>query len=349
MDPAYENVILHVVWDHDTEIFRRDNSAIPVLELKHYVSDQDIRCYQDLLTPKSWIFCETHLKDFEGVKLSNWLDRLFLERLESRTQMIEGYLKQNSGDWEAVLFWMLAKNFGLNTNGDVFLEIARSIPFNVIRREIGDIQNLEALFFGRSGLLDSAVEDHYVSELHRKYRFLTAKYCLKETVVPPLQFFKHRPDNFPTIRIAQLASLYHQRQNLFSALIEARTIKQFNELLGIGAGTYWNTHFLFGKESANRKKEISKGFITLLLINTVIPLRFAYFRSLGLDHGSEAIDLASEVAAESNGIIDRFRELGIDAKSAFESQALLELKNEYCNKRRCLDCSIGLSLMRPPN
>lgn len=345
-DAAYENVILHVVWEHDTEIFRSNNTEIPVLELKKYVDAAAILNYQSLMAPKSWIFCEKQLKDIDGFTINNWQERLFFERLERKSKPIFELLKQTNHDWEAVLFCLLAKNFGLNTNGEIFLKIAQSIPFSIIRKESFEVENLEALLLGSAGLLDSEKEDTYFKDLKFRNFYLLHKYQLEKKIVEPVQFFKHRPDNFPTIRLSQLANLYHSQQNLFSKISTSNLVKSIYEIFEISASNYWQNHYQFDKESPKKKKQLSKSFIDLIIINTIIPLQFAYAKSQGKENSEDLIQLLYEVAPEKNAIIDKFSSFGINSKNAFESQSLLQLKNEYCNKSRCLECAIGMELLK---
>lgn len=345
-DEAYENVILHVVWEHDTEIFRKNNTEIPVLELKKYVDAVTIANYQSLIAPKSWIFCEKQLKDIDGFALKNWQERLFFERLERKSKPIFELMEETNHDWEAVLFWLLAKNFGLNTNGEIFLKIAKSIPFSIIRKESFEVENLESLLLGNAGLLDSEKEDTYYKDLEFRYFYLLHKYQLEKKNIEPVQFFKHRPDNFPTIRLSQLANLYHGQQNLFSKISTSNSVKDIYETFDVSASDYWQNHYQFDKESPKKKKKLSKSFIDLIIINTIIPLQFAYAKSQGKEISEDLIQLLNEVASEKNAIMDKFSSFGIKSKNAFESQSLLQLKNEYCNKSRCLECGIGMELMK---
>ena len=345
-DEAYENVILHVVWEHDTEIFRKNNTEIPVLELKKYVDAETISNYQSLTSPKSWIFCEKQLAAIPQFVLKNWQERLFFERLERKSNPIFELLQQTNHDWEAVLFCLLAKNFGLNTNGEIFLKIAQSIPFSIIRKESFEVENLEALLLGTAGLLDLEKEDNYFKDLKFRYFYLLHKYQLEKTIVEPVQFFKHRPDNFPTIRLSQLANLYHIHQNLFSKISIATSIENIYKTFNVSASNYWQNHYQFDKESPKKKKPLSKSFIDLVIINTIIPLQFAYAKSQGKEISEGLIQLLDEVAPEKNSIMDKFRSFGIKSKSAFDSQSLLQLKNEYCNNSRCLECAVGMELLK---
>jgi hypothetical protein len=343
---AYESVILHVVWEHDTEIFRSNNTEIPVLELKNYVEAATIANYQSLISPKSWIFCEKQLSLINEFTLKNWQERLFFERLERKSKPIFELLEQTNNDWEAVLFVLLAKNFGLNTNGDIFKKIAQSIPFSIIRKESSEVENIEAILFGNAGLLDIEKEDNYFKDLKFRYYYLINKHKIEKTFVEPVQFFKHRPDNFPTIRLSQLANLYHIQQNLFSKIIKTTDANSIYELFLVSVSKYWQNHYQFDKESPKKTKKLSKSFMDLLIINTIIPLQFTYSKSQGKENSEDLIKLLFQVSAEKNSIIDKFNSFGIKSMNAFDTQSLLQLKNEYCNKSRCLECSIGMELLK---
>ncbi|MFC4478495.1 DUF2851 family protein [Flavobacterium chungangensis] len=345
-DPAYKNVILHVVWENDTAIFRENNTEIPVLVLKDYVSKEVIENYKALVSPKTWIFCERQLKEIDRFVFKNWQERLFFERLERKSKFIAQLLEETNQDWEAVLFCLLAKNFGLNTNGNSFLQISMAIPFSVIRKESFEIENLESLLFGTAGLLEVEKEDVYYKDLKFRYFYLLHKYQIEKTYTEPLQFFKLRPDNFPTIRLSQLAALYHKHQNLFSKIIGLKSVDAVYRLLGVSASSYWQNHYQFDKESLKKSKTLSKSFIDLLIINTIIPLQFTYSNIMGESISEDLIDFINEVTSEKNVIMDKFNSFGIQSKTAFESQTLLELKNEYCERKACLKCAIGLELLK---
>ncbi|WP_293894599.1 DUF2851 family protein [Flavobacterium sp.] len=345
-DPNYENVILHVVWNHDTPVFRKDNSEIPVLELKNYISKKDLENYQALVSPKSWIYCESQIATVDSFVLLNWQQRLFIERLERKYIPIEQLLEETENNWEAVLFCMLAKNFGLNTNGETFFKIAKSFPFSIIRKESAEVENLESLLFGTADLFPFDIQDNYTKDLKNRFEYTSQKHKLKKIIIEPVQFFKHRPDNFPTIRLAQLAMLYHKQQNLFSKVIASKTLKELHQLFEITISEYWQTHYQFDKESPKKKKQFSKSFIDLLVINTIVPIQFAYAKSHGKETSESLLDLLREIAAEKNIIIEKFSNFGIKAKNAFEAQSLLQLKNEYCNYSKCLQCVVGIQLLK---
>ena len=345
-DDAYDNVILHVVWEHDTEIFGKNNVEIPVLVLKDYVAPETINNYHSLVSPKSWISCEKQIAQIDDFVFTNWQERLFFERLERKSKFIYDLLEETNQDWEAVLFCLLAKNFGLNTNGNSFLQIARSIPFSIIRKESFEVENHEALLLGTSGLLDFEKEDVYFKDLKIRYFYLLHKYQLDRVYTDPVEFFKHRPDNFPTIRLSQLASLYNKHQNLFSKIVALKSVKNIYEVLNVSASLYWQNHYQFDKESPKKTKPLSKSFIDLLIINTIIPIQFAYASIMGESIEEDLIALLKEVLPEKNSVIDKFESFGVSSKNAFDTQTLLQLKNEYCSQNACLKCAVGMELLR---
>lgn len=345
-DAAYENVILHVVWEHDAEIFRQNNTEIPVLVLKDYISSEIVLNYNSLTLPKSWIFCEKQISQVGNFVFKNWQERLFFERLERKSKSIYDLLEETNQDWEAVLFCLLSKNFGLNTNGNSFLQLAKAIPFSIIRKESFEQENLEALFFGSAGLLDLDKEDVYFKDLKFRYFYLLHKYQLEKVYIEPVQFFKHRPDNFPTIRLSQLADLYHKHQNLFSKVIELKSIADIYKLLNCSAGLYWQNHYQFDKESPKKRKTLSNSFIDLLVINTIIPLQFAYSKTRGESVSEDLISILDEISPEKNSIIEKFKSFGIKSVNAFDTQSLLQLKKEYCDVNGCLKCAVGMELLK---
>lgn len=345
-DPAYTNVILHVVWENDTAIFRENNTEIPVLVLKDYVTREVVENYNALISPKTWISCEKQIKQIDVFVFNNWQERLFFERLERKSKFIYDLLEETNQDWEAVLFCLLAKNFGLNTNGSAFLQMSKSIPFSVIRKESFEVENLEALLFGTLTLLDEEKEDVYFKDLKFRYFYLLHKYQLEKTCIIPVQFFKHRPDNFPTIRLSQLAALYSRHQNLFSKIIALKSVSDVYEVLNVSVSSYWKNHYQFDKESPQKAKTVSKSFLDLVIINSIIPIQFAYSNIRGESISEDLIELMNQIAPEKNAIIDKFDSFGMQSKNAFETQTLLELKNEYCNHKACLKCAVGMELLK---
>lgn len=346
VDANYDNVILHVVWEHDTNVFRKDNTQIPTIELKKYVSQSALNNYHKLFNSKqTWINCENTIADINPFVINNWLERLFFERLERKAKDIEAILKQSNNNWEAVLFKLLAKNFGLKVNSDSFLSLANSFDFSIVRKQQSNLQSLEALFFGQASLLDDDIQEPYYQNLQKEYTFLKQKFSLENRGVAQFQFFRLRPPNFPTIRLSQLANVYHLHQNLFSKIIVSDNLEDFYKLFSVSTSPFWDTHYTFDKASKTSKKQITKAFIDLLLINTIIPLKFCYAKQQGKSIEEELIKLMEQLKPEKNSIVDKFKTLKVQAKSALHSQAIIQLKNKYCDKNQCLKCAIGNTIL----
>jgi hypothetical protein len=346
-DSNYDSVILHVVWEDDVEVFSKDNLSLPTLKISRIVAKDLLLNYRKLYSKeKRWIPCEKLIPTIDTFVLENWKERLFFERLEEKSILINQLLSDSNNDYEAVLFKLLAKNFGLKTNADAFLNFANSIDFSRVRKLQNDVFKLQALFFGQAGFLEESSEEKYVIKLKTEYEYLKHKFNLKPIHNGQFQFFRMRPTNFPTIRIAQFSSLYHKHQNLFSKLIETSDLKVIYQLFSIELNDFWKTHYTFKTASKKSAKKLTKSFIDLLLINTIIPLKFNYLKRRGEVEETEFLCLIQQLQSEKNSIIDKFNELKISSKNAFETQALIQLKNNYCTKKRCLQCAIGNVILK---
>ncbi|MCF6297395.1 MAG: DUF2851 family protein [Flavobacteriaceae bacterium] len=353
-DTNYDNVILHVVWKYDAEVYGKDNQEIPTLELNQIVSTQLINQYQTLFSKQlKWINCENQFNTVNQFTLNNWLEVLYFERLEQKSNIIQNLLQKSANDWEAVLFQLLAKNFGLKVNGEAFLNLANSIDFKTIRKEHFKLINIEALFFGQAGFLEEEIESAYYKQLQKEYKYLQLKYKLEPLYKGQFHFFRLRPNNFPTIRLAQLAILYFSYHNLFSKIVEAKTLDDYYTLFTLKISNFWQQHYSFTSSSVKRSKKITKSFIDLLIINTIIPLKFVYFKQMGKLGDESILSLIKQIQPEKNSIIKKYESLPFEKENlalsidnAFESQSFLQLKNEYCNSQRCLHCAIGNSLLK---
>jgi hypothetical protein len=346
-DVNFDAVILHVVWEHDAVVFMKNNEPMPTVELKNFVDDKLLLNYKNLIySSQSWILCENQIATLDEFLVDNWLERLYFERLEQKSIFIMELLQETNYNFETVLFQLIAKSFGLKVNGDSFLQLAKSIDFLILRKVSFDEQQVTALFFGQAGFLEKEVEESYYQQLKKEYEYLKHKYKLHPIANAQFQFFRMRPQNFPTIRIAQLASLFFTHQNLFSKLMSINKKEEFYALFSFTVQAFWKTHYTFESESKKSPKKLSKSFIDLILINTIIPLKFVYLENRGAADKDEIIQLIRQVSSEKNSIISKFSDLKIVAKTALESQALLELKNNYCTKKRCLQCAIGNNLVR---
>ncbi len=347
IDANYDSVILHVVWEHTVDVFRKTNEPIATLELKNYISKELLNNYEQLFSKnRNWINCEKDIASIDSFIFSNWLERLYVERLENKALQIQNVVASLNNNWEVVLFVLLARNFGLKINAEAFMNFANSFNFSIARKVSNNLKQLEALFFGQAGMLSADDESEYYKELKKEYNFLKVKFQLTPISSGQIHFFRLRPNNFPTIRLSQLAMVYHHHQNLFSKIIETDDILEIYELFDLATSNYWETHYTFENSSKKSIKKITKPFIDLLLINTIIPLKFMYLKSLGKNDLSAVLTIIAKIKPEKNEIISKFNELNIKSNSAFETQALLQLKNEYCSKQLCLSCAIGKELLK---
>ena len=346
-DINYDSIILHVVWEHDIEIYTKDNLVVPTLELKKHLDKNILNNYQKLFSKsQKWINCQNVISSVDPFIIDNWLERLYVERLEQKSELTQKMLDTSQNDWEAVLIKLLFKNFGLKVNGDAFLNLINSIDFSIIRKEKQSLVNIEALLFGQAGLLSDDIQDAYYKTLQMEYNYLLKKHNLQVNMKSQFQFFRLRPNNFPTVRIAQLAALLNQHQNLFSKIIITTKLKDYYKLFDISISEFWKIHYSFTSTSRKTYKKLSKKFIDLLLINTIVPLKFIYLKYINELNEEELISTIKLIKPEKNAVIDGFKELNIPCNNALNSQALLQLKNEYCEKNKCIQCAIGNQLLR---
>lgn len=340
-DKNYNNVILHVVWEDD-----KAGNNVPVLELKGRVSKILLQRYEELMNADSFIPCEKSIDSVREIVWKSWKDRLLAERLLRKAATVDNYLQQNNYHWEETFWWLLARNFGMKVNAETFEAIARSVPVNILAKHKNQVHQLEALLLGQAGLLEGKFTDDYPILLQKEYRFLQSKYRLKPVSLP-LHFLRMRPGNFPTIRLAQLTMLVYESVHLFSKVKEAGSVKDIRQWFDVNANDYWHYHYRFDEVSAFKKKKLGEIMIDNIIINTIAPVLFAY----GSYHKEQqykdkALQWLESTAAEANNITKGFQRMGVDIRSAFDSQALIELKNEYCTKKRCLDCGVGNALLK---
>jgi hypothetical protein len=345
-DPAYDNVILHVVWMHDAEITRRDGINIPVLDVSQYVDPDLVQSYIKLFAVKNdpFINCESQFSSIDSFKRDQWLEKLFFERLEVKSDRIKHLLEQNNNDWEAAFFRLLARSFGTKTNADAFEQLASSMEQPVVRKLAKDAFQLEATLLGQAGLLDAMKKDSYYKELFDEYAFAKAKHQLQPSLTP-MKFFRLRPANYPTVRISQLARLYQNNPMLFGEVLLTKSRTDIHQLFEVKAAKYWSTHHVFDKETEEREKMLTSDFIDLLIINCIVPVKFMHARFMGNDKMEELLDLMYELKPEKNAIITGFKKL-FKVKNALQTQSLLQLKPNYCDVNKCLSCDIGVSLLR---
>ncbi|MBE0639553.1 MAG: DUF2851 family protein [Bacteroidales bacterium] len=346
-DEAYSNVILHVVYENDKEIYDRNGNQLATLELKGKFNEKIFQKYYYYLNNKNWIPCEKDIHYLNIEKTRIWLDRLLVERMERKAGDLARMLEHNKNNFEETFYQVLAGNFGFKVNEQPFRILATMLPLQILGKHKDNLFQIEAMLFGTAGLLDRDFEDEYPSKLKKEYGFLQKKYALVPIQEHLWKFMRLRPSNFPTIRISQFAALIHKSTKLFSKIIETDNLKELVSFFDVSASAYWENHYVFDKSSSHSIKQLGKDAIHNILLNTVVQLLFLY--SIVKDEEQfreKAMALLISIEPESNAITRGWESIGIKAANAFESQALIELKNNYCKLKKCLDCSIGLNLLK---
>jgi hypothetical protein len=340
-DENYKNVILHIVWEHDEEAHH-----LPVLALQTRVSSILLDKYQQLMLSASFIPCGALIQTIKSITWQSWKERLLAERLIRKGVVVENHLQQNNYHWEETFWWMLARNFGIKVNADAFEAIARSISINLLAKHKSQLLQLEALLLGQAGLLTENFIDDYPLMLQKEYLFLKGKYQL-QLIHQPVHFLRMRPGNFPTIRLAQLAALVHRSAHLFSKIKEADTITELKGMLEVTANDYWHYHYKFDVQGQYKEKHLGSTMLDNIIINTIVPVLFAYGHYHNEDkYKQKSLQWLEQIEPEANTITNGFKKLGIANRNSYDSQALIELKNNYCTQKRCLQCSVGNALLK---
>ena len=348
-DAAYKNVILHVVLEEDATVERPfSHEEIPQCVLS--VPDRVVANVEWLLSRDSNLACLERLPAIETVHRTEWLDALLSERLDRKTEDIFKWLEQKQQDWNEVFYILLCRNFGFGVNGDAFERLARSLPLKCIQKQRNSISQVEALFLGQAGLLHEEAEGqhYYYRFLQQEYEFLRHKYTFLVPLEPYLfRNLRLRPNATPHIKLVQLAAIFSQREHLLSAILQARTPREIKDLFRINASDFWDTHYNFKHASAFRKKGLGENALNILLINSVVPIMFAYGHAHHQPEYSErALKLLERIPAEKNTIIQLFQQAGLEVKHAGDSQALIQLMRNYCEPKKCLYCRFGYQLLR---
>jgi len=336
-DPNYRNVILHVVFKHDSA----DQHPFPTLELQDRIPHHVLSRYESMMRSPGFIPCEKQLNQFAEKGFKAWKQRMAVERLEQKSMLIYDQVKEANFHWEEVFWWHIAKSFGYRVNAESFFILAQSIPLSVLSRNRSNLIQLEAILFGQAGLLNRNFDEAYPSMLKKEYLFIKKKYKLQPVSIP-IYFLRMRPANFPTIRLAQLASLIFQSHQLFTITRETAELDNVSKLFLATPNDYWLYHYRFDEPSSYKIKQPGHDMINRSIINTVIPFLFAYGQHKDeVSLVNRAFKWLNELPAEDNIIMRKFSEFNIVASSAFDSQSLLHLKTNYCDQRRCLECEAG--------
>lgn len=344
-DSNFQNIILHVVWKND-EPANTSPFYLPVLELQSRVSIFLLQRYEEWMNNLCFVPCEKSLHLVNELIWLKWKERLLVERLQRKSTYILQLYKQNVQHWEETFWWMIARNFGIRVNADAFEAIAHSIPINILTKHKGQIHQLESLLFGQAGLLNTKLKEDYPRMLQKEYRFLQKKYQLQKVFVP-LKFLRMRPSSFPSVRLAQLAMLVYNSTHLFSKIKELQSLKEVKDLLDITANDYWHYHYRFEELSDYKVKNLGEEMVNNIIVNTIVPTLYAY----GSYHGeivykNKALNWLEEIAPEKNRITNGWKEIGASNQQAYDSQSLIELKTQYCDYKRCLECGIGNALLK---
>ena len=356
-DSAYNNVVLHVAGVVDDNVITSDGKFLPQLQLD--VPKEINDHYKELLETDQYPPCYKIIPDLTKLTIHSWMSALQTERLEQKTEAIKARVDRNNGSWEDGYFTTLARNYGFGINGDAFEMWANTLPLKAVDHHRDDVFQIEAIFMGQAGLLElntipsqyqrDALNEGYFAKLRNEYQYLAHKFSMKPMDATMWRFLRLRPQNFPHIRISQLANLYYSRRAGLSSLVECTTIEQLKAVLATSVTPYWETHYTFGSTSCRNEKNLSPASLNLLMINTAIPMLFAY----GKHKSDEAIcdcafDLLEQLKAENNHITRLWQQCGLTAQNAGDSQALIQLKKEYCDKKDCLRCRIGFEYLKRP-
>ncbi|WP_276481293.1 DUF2851 family protein [Paraflavitalea pollutisoli] len=342
-DPNYDKVILHVVWEEDLD---SRASPIPVLALQERVSKLLLQQYETWMNNQWFIACGEQIAEVNPLTWLSWNERLLVERLQRKSGWVMDCLRQNNQHWDETCWWLMARNFGMKVNADVFELVARSIPLTLLGKLRDKPDELEGLLAGQAGLLEKDFTDAWPRQLKYGYQFQQKAYHLQQ-VPQASAFLRMRPASFPTLRLSQLAMLIHQSGHLFSKYKELESIKDVKTLLDVQAAAYWELHYTFDHLSPARPKHLGESMIRNVIINTIVPMVFAYgYLRKEQPFKDKALQWLNELQAEENQVTRSFRQCGVNATNAFESQALLELKAHYCDQKRCLDCAVGNVLLK---
>jgi hypothetical protein len=345
-DKNFTNIILHVVWENDMEIKDGNGAVLPTLSLQNRIAKILLQRYQQLMDEASPIACKNFLPALSDISWYAWKERLAVERLKLKSDKILRLFEESKHHWEEVFWWMIAINFGIKVNAELFEQVARSIPLTILAKHKNQIHQLEALLFGQAHLLDDGFQEDYPQLLQREYLFLQKKYHLAPVNISAC-FLRMRPANFPTLRLAQLAMLIFNGTHLFSKMKEIPSLKEAKGLFDITCNDYWHYHYLFDEPASFKPKHLGIQMINNIFINTVIPVLFAN----GLYANDEkckdkAIRWLAEVKAEENTITHAWKTSGIKNATALDSQALIQLMNHYCQDKLCLECAIGNKILK---
>ncbi|PLW97456.1 MAG: DUF2851 domain-containing protein [Marinilabiliales bacterium] len=345
-DPAFNNTVLHVVYDSNSPVTTNVGFIVPQLELKQFLTREPVASYQRMMETLHWIPCEAELNQTDSLIVEKMLERSLVERLEEKTAYIRELLQRWNGDWMQVFFIVLAKAFGARVNASAFELMAQATPVSLVLKNADNLNTLEALLFGQAGLLSEQFEDPYPQNLLREYRYLKHKYNLHTIPYSCWKFMRIRPSGFPTVRISQLAAFYHKNYRHLSSFLNAPVYDQLLQAFDIHASQYWDDHLRFDQNSVCLSKNLGADAINGLIINAVANLSFCYLKDFSHEKAAMIPDLLYDMPPENNNVIRKWNKIAGKIHSAGHSQAVLHLKKNYCEQKKCLNCLIGHAVIR---
>ncbi|MDA0196520.1 MAG: DUF2851 family protein [Bacteroidetes bacterium] len=350
-DESYQNTILHVVWSNDQAVYRIDGSEIATLSLKGRVKPSIYDRFRKLVKSPATIPCGPQLREVDSVIKTSLLERVLVERLIVKSRTILELLQINHGDWEETTYQVLGRNFGFKTNGDTFFELTKSIPFKVLLKHSKDQIQTEALLFGQAGFLEESNKDSYSQKLLSEYNFLKSKYRLEPRVsLHRWKFLRMRPANFPSIRLAQFASLLNSQSSLFSWILNSSDTKRLILDLQIAQSDYWKSHYKLGERSTSKIHSVGNSSAINIVINSIVPIFAAYSQTIDDSRIMDtAVALLINLNPENNKITRIYGDLGWLPINGADSQGFIQLYNNYCLKKRCLYCNVGAQLLKDSN
>lgn len=347
-DTAYENVILHVVWEHDEEVLRSDKTTIPTLEVKDMVYKDTLLKYENLLKNNTDIPCQHHLVEVSKLAKVSMIEKALAHRLQQKSEVLKTIFTATQSDYEELAYRVFARNMGFKLNSEAFLRLAEVLPFKIIQKHRGNLLQIEALLFGQAGFLDET-KDEYSESLAKEYQFLAQKYGLSSQKMERREwrFLRTRLGNFPTVRISQMAAVLNQAQALFSLFVEDASKESIEKALQVRPSEYWQQHYDIGKKSDADLRGIGKSSIENILINTSVQLLAFYSEKIdNYSYFEKAIKILETIKPETNFITKIWQNLEFKCVSAFDSQALIEQYNHYCSHKRCTQCALGVEILR---
>lgn len=348
-NPAYDSVILHVVWMDDKPVRRKDKSLLPTIELRGRVQENLVRNFRQLVTSSFSIPCQRQFPSLPGITKTSMFARALADRLENKAVEVQELFHNSGSNWEETAYQLLAGAFGFKLNREPFQLLARVLPQHILQKH-ADLLQVEALVFGQAGFLEGKKGDKYYQQLRKEFQVLSHKYNLGSDRLTRQQwlFLRMRPSNFPTLRLAQFSAIINNRRSLFSRMIDLQTVDDMVNFFQAPVSSYWTTHYRFAASSSGRPHELGRNSIEILTINSVVPLLAAYSRFVdNPEFMDRALRLLEQLKPEINNITRRWADLGMPPQNAGEAQGQIELFNTFCQQKRCLQCAIGAAIVRP--